>query len=159
MNMEVLCQRLKKYFNGTSPDLTTSDSYVYDNVRNISEPQSYLYERFDNISFLRYNGITYNNFSLDISAKDRINATSNTSYNTMATDQTSWIHVSMEIRYYIATILLPCLCIFGVAGNVLNIIIVSKQHIKAPMDRSAYVILIILAVSGESMVLACHILC
>ncbi len=155
--MEVLCNRLKKYFNDTSKDLTTSHRYVYGNDGNISEPPSYFsHHLYDNITNLEYNGFTYRNFSVDTIATYEINVTNN---QTLATTDTSWIHVSMEIRYYIATILLPCLCLFGVAGNILNIIIVSKQHIKAPMDRSAYVILIILAISGKCAIFTCTISC
>ncbi len=59
----------------------------------------------------------------------------------------SWVPVYKNIEHIIESVIMPCLCVFGIVGNILNIVIVSRQHVRAPMDQSAYIILIMLAIS------------
>ena len=59
----------------------------------------------------------------------------------------SWVPVYKSIEHVISSWIMPFLCCFGIVGNILNICIVSRQHVRAPMDQSAYIILIMLAVS------------
>ncbi len=54
---------------------------------------------------------------------------------------------SEAVRFYIITIIIPIFCITGILGNACNILVVSKQRTQAPMDKSAYAVLIALAIS------------
>ncbi len=51
------------------------------------------------------------------------------------------------IRFYILTVIIPAFCCIGILGNIFNILVVSKQRAQVSMDRSAYTILIALALS------------
>ncbi len=55
---------------------------------------------------------------------------------------------SEALRFYIITVIIPFCCIVGILGNACNILVVSKQRSQAPMDKSAYAVLIGLYMSS-----------
>ena len=56
-----------------------------------------------------------------------------------------------NIRFYVAVVVMPVLCLFGIGGNILNIIVLTRRRMQASMDcsmeKAAYLGLIALAVS------------
>ncbi len=54
-------------------------------------------------------------------------------------------------RFYVTVIVMPTVCLFGICGNILNIIVLTRRRMQASMDctmeRAAYIGLIALAVS------------
>ncbi len=56
-----------------------------------------------------------------------------------------------KLRFYITIIVMPILCLFGIGGNILNILVLTRRRMQASMDctmeKAAYVGLIALALS------------
>ncbi len=56
-----------------------------------------------------------------------------------------------NIRFYVTVVVMPILCVFGIGGNILNILVLTRRRMQASMDctmeKAAYLGLIALAVS------------
>ncbi len=90
----------------------------------------------------------------EVAIGNKTNSNLSVTYNTSSPNQMPTFNQPMRdpdtfqlIRFYTTTVIIPFLCVFGILGNICNILVVSKQHTQVPMDKSAYAVLIALAVS------------
>ena len=111
------------------------------------------YNQITNVDITHGNGISESNVTYLLSETATVGEVEN-EYNVSNEDHglsQERNEVLANIRFYVPVIVMPVLCLFGIGGNVLNILVLTRRRMQASMDcsmeKAAYLGLIALAVS------------